>query len=102
MDFCLKSPALPVGASVERAAAVNMGKKPKFTSTVQLFILLQNRLLLAVQTLISDMFMTRVLTLIFNSDILGSLLDVLLLLTGCLSFFLGMACNQMLAKVVLN
>lgn len=78
MDLCFKSPALPVGATVKRATLVNIEKKRKFTFIVQLCIMLPNRLLLAMQSLISVMFMTRVLIFIFNSDMPGSHLDVLL------------------------
>ena len=86
MDLCLKSSALPDGATVERATAVSIEKTKKFTFIMQLFILLQNRLLLATQSLISVMFMTRVLIFIFNSDMPGSHLDVLLSPLNWLTF----------------
>ena len=68
MDLYLKSPALPGGAVVEGTASVNTEQSKKLIFTVELFILLQNRLCLPMQLLISAMFMTKILKHSFNAD----------------------------------
>lgn len=68
MDLCLKNAALPGGAVIGDTASVNTEQSKKLILTVELFLLLQNRLLLPMRLLISAMFMTKKLKHFFNLD----------------------------------